>query len=102
MPNEFKKTMKTLEQNLPLLRKEFKVKRLGVFGSVARGAQHRGSDLDLLVEFSEPIGLFRFVALERHLSSIAGRKVDLVSKRALKPLLKKNILQSTYYVTDQR
>ena len=90
--------MELLEKHLPRLRNEYNVKRLGVFGSVARGDHRPGSDLDVLIEFSQPIGLFRFVALERHLSSLAGRKVDLVSKKALKPLLKKNILQSTRYV----
>lgn len=74
------------------LRERFKVKDIGVFGSYVRGEQKRNSDVDLLVEFSEPVGLFEFMALENYLSELLGVRVDLVSKKALKPHIGERIL----------
>src|SRR4030067_2741956 len=76
-----------LEQLKPALREKFKVKTIGVFGSYVRGEQKRGSDVDVLVEFEEPVGLFEFMALEFYLSDLLGVKGDLVSKKALKPYI---------------
>jgi len=56
------------------------------------------SDLDILVEFSEPIGLFKFVELEDFLSQELNLKVDLVMKDALKPRIKDAILKEAIYV----
>lgn len=71
----------------------FKVKTIGVFGSYVRGEQKDGSDIDILVEFSEPVGFFAFLDLEEYLTGLLGVKVDLVSKKALKPRIGKHILQ---------
>jgi len=73
------------------------VRRLGIFGSVARGNQTVSSDVDILVDFTHPLGLFRFVELENHLSQLLGKPVDLVTKNALKPIIKDQILQETIY-----
>jgi uncharacterized protein len=75
------------------LKRKFKVKTIGVFGSYVRGEQKRKSDVDVLVEFEEPIGLFEFVDLENYLSDLLGVKVDLVSKKALKPHIGERILE---------
>jgi uncharacterized protein len=56
-----------------------------VFGSVARGEANASSNLDLLVEFTNPLGLFEFLALEDALSALVRRRVDLVTRVALKP-----------------
>ena len=84
---------KVLEQHKPALAKRFNVKEIGVFGSYVRGDQKEGSDIDILVEFSEPVGFFAFLDLEEHLSAVLGVKVDLVSKKALKPRIGRRILQ---------
>ena len=62
-----------------------------VFGSVARGDDKPESDLDLLVRFSQPKSLLDFSALNNELNKILGRQVDLVTERALHPIVKKNI-----------
>ena len=62
----------------------YKLKRLGFFGSYARGEQTPSSDVDVLVEFSEPVG-FEFVHLADHLEQLFGLPVDLVTSDALKP-----------------
>ena len=75
------------------LREKFKVKTIGVFGSYVRGEQKEKSDVDVLVEFEEPVGLFEFMDLEEYLTGLLGVKVDLVSKKALKPHIGKHILE---------
>lgn len=73
--------------------KKFGVKSLALFGSVARGEAKPTSDIDILVEFSQPIGLFGFIRLKRRLAEILGRQVDLVTREALKPQLREHILE---------
>lgn len=82
-----------LRLELPRLRREYSVVYLGLFGSYVRGEQREGSDLDVLVEFSEVPGMLRFLDLERDLSGLLGVSVDLVQKEALKPSIGKRILE---------
>ena len=77
----------------PIIREKYNVKTIGVFGSYVRGEAKEKSDLDILVEFTEPISLLKFVELENYLSDSIGVKVDLVMKNALKPRIGKHILQ---------
>lgn len=89
---------RALARILGYLKKTYHVEKIGVFGSFSRGEDKKTSDVDILVEFSEPISMFRFIDLEEYLSKILGRKVDLVSKKALKPQLKEQILREVRYV----
>jgi predicted nucleotidyltransferase len=88
----------SLIQHKAELKKIFKVKTIGVFGSYVRGEQKGKSDVDVLVEFEEPIGLFEFMDLEMYLSNLLGTKVDLVSKKALKPHIGEHILKEVIMV----
>lgn len=83
---------------LPYLTKKYHVKKLGVFGSMARNEARKESDVDVLVEFKSPIGFFDFIRLENYLTKTLGRKVDLVTKKALKPTIKDDILNDIVYV----
>lgn len=65
---------------------------VGVFGSVARGEDTLASDIDLIVKFSRRKSLLDIVKLERELSIILGRKVDLLTEAAISPYLKDRIL----------
>jgi predicted nucleotidyltransferase len=69
------------------------VKSLTLFGSVIQGEERPDSDIDILVEFSRPIGLLAFVRLKQHLTELLGRQVDLVTLEALKPSLRDGILR---------
>lgn len=81
------------------LAEEYGVAEIGVFGSVVRGEAREDSDVDVLVDFSRPIGLIRFMSLEYHLQDLfGGTKVDLVSRKALKPYIGRAILQEVQYV----
>ncbi len=78
--------------------KEFSVKNIGVFGSFARNEQTDQSDIDLLVEFSRPVGFITFIRLENFLSERLGKKVDLVTPDALKPVIRHDVLTEVIYV----
>ena len=79
--------------------RKYLVQEIGVFGSCVRGEEREDSDIDILVEFKEPVDFFHFLDLEEYLTSILGKKVDLVMKRALKPEIGKRILEEVIYVT---
>jgi len=89
--------LKTLKEELPVVAKRFGVSRLALFGSFVRGEQRSGSDIDILVEFSVPVGFFKFIELEDYLSERLGSKVDLVTPGALRPFMKAEILGSAVY-----
>ena len=89
---------RALLQHKNELTEKFKVETLGVFGSYVRGEQKLSSDVDILVEFEEPVGLFEFMKLENYLSDLLGVKVDLVSKKALKPHIGEHILQEVIMI----
>ena len=98
MNNKIDRIIMKLRENKPVLKEKYKVKTLGVFGSYVRGEQKEGSDLDILVEFREPVGLFKFMELEEFLGKNTGIKVDLVSRKALKPRIGKYILEEVINV----
>jgi hypothetical protein len=72
--------------------REAGVKSLKLFGSVVRGEAGPESDIDILVEFSRPIGLLAFVRLKHRLAELLGRPVDLVTPEALKSPLRDGII----------
>ena len=78
--------------------KEYSVKTIGVFGSVARDEQTGQSDIDLLVEFSKPVGFVTFMRLENFLSEQLGKQVDLVTSDSLKPVIRQDVLAEVIYV----
>jgi predicted nucleotidyltransferase len=75
------------------------VKSLALFGSAARGEARPDSDVDLLIEFSRPVGLFHFMEVKEFLEEILGRRVDLVTPAALKPQLREDILEEAVEAT---
>ena len=64
--------------------KGYSVSKLGLFGSFRRGEERPESDIDVLILFNQPVGLLEFVGMQQELSELVGRKVDLVSDRAIK------------------
>ena len=70
----------------------YRVRSLRIFGSVARGTAEDSSDVDVLVEFTEPVSLLDLVRLQRELSEVLGKKVDLVTEKALSPYIRAQII----------
>ena len=81
-----------LRTALPDLKRRWPISTLAVFGSVARGEASAASDVDVLVDFARPIPLSEFLALEHALSALVERRVDLVSRAALKPYIGRRVL----------
>ncbi|MCX2678525.1 nucleotidyltransferase family protein [Galbibacter sp. EGI 63066] len=77
--------------------KDYPIKSLAIFGSYSRSEQENSSDLDILVEFSDRIGI-RFIDLAEELEKIVGFKVDLVSKKGIKEKYLNSINSDLIYV----
>ena len=73
--------------------KSFAVSTLLLFGSVARDEAHAKSDIDLLVEFEKPVGLFTFIELKEYLEEILNCSVDLGTPQSLRPHLREVVLK---------
>lgn len=89
--------LEALRGELPNLRDTFDVKNIGLFGSYVRKEQTEKSDIDILVEFEKPIGFFKFIELEDHLSETLGVKVEIVTPDALKPSIKPDVIKEVVY-----
>lgn len=80
------------------LKQDYPIHKIGIFGSFARGDETSTSDVDVLVEFFEPVDIFSFIGLKQRLEALLEREVDLVTVNALKPQLKERILNEVVYV----
>ncbi|WOX56575.1 MULTISPECIES: nucleotidyltransferase family protein [unclassified Methanoculleus] len=87
-----------LREKKAYLKEAYHVGSIGIFGSCRRGEEHEGSDVDILVEFSEVPGIFGFLRLERYLSELLDRPVDLVEKSALKPHIGRRVQKEVIYI----
>jgi len=97
MISELEHNIATIHAHQDILYKTYHVKSIGIFGSTVRGEQKQSSDIDILVELSQPMGFFKFIELENFLSGILHKKVDLVTKKALKPAIRESILRDVTY-----
>ncbi|MDQ7030176.1 MAG: nucleotidyltransferase family protein [Ardenticatenia bacterium] len=88
-----------LAQHREELRRRFRVKSLALFGSVARNEAGPESDVDILVAFEGGVGLFTFVQLKMYLESVLGHSVDLVTWDALRPAMRKHVMEELVYAT---
>jgi hypothetical protein len=86
-----------LRELKPNLQNDYSVKEIGLFGSFSDETFNEESDIDILVELNQPIG-WKFFSLEIYLEKTFGRKIDLVTKSALKEQLKDKILKQVNYV----
>lgn len=75
------------------------IESLALFGSVARDEAADTSDVDLLVEFNRPVGLFHFVRVRRSLSELLSCPVDLVTPAALREEMRDEMLQEAVHAT---
>jgi hypothetical protein len=85
----------------PLL-KEYNVVYSGIFGSVARGEDLSGSDVDIMVSVDKPVGIYKFMELQERLEGVIGRKVDLVSRKAVNKYLAPHIERDLITVYEKR
>ena len=90
-----------LREEYPYLVAEYGVKRIGLFGSYARGVPSEASDVDIVVEFERPIG-FRFIELTEYLERLLGKKVDVLTHAGIQGIriarIAKDIEENIVYV----
>lgn len=73
------------------------VRSLALFGSAARGEMRADSDVDLLIDFARPMGLFGFLEVKGYLEELLGRSVDLVTERALRQEYRDAVLREAVH-----
>ncbi|MBI5034986.1 MAG: nucleotidyltransferase family protein [Chloroflexi bacterium] len=99
-----KKTLAQLRDEILPVLEPYGVRRLALFGSVARGDATSKSDIDILVDFEEPrrkpLGLFKWVELEKELGKRLGKKVDLVSNAALNKYIRPYVENEMVIIYD--
>ena len=93
----FEQIKKIIQQHRQELEEKFKVKKIAIFGSYVRGDQTKESDIDIMVEFSQPVG-FLFIHLADFLEEILETKIDLLTPDAIKPNRRKYIMEDLTYV----
>lgn len=87
---------KIIKAQKMFLAEKFFVSKIGLFGSYARNQHSEESDIDILVEFSKPVG-FEFIELKDYLESLFGKPVDLVTINALRPIMKDEIISEVQF-----
>ena len=91
--------VKKLEAEAPAIRTQFGVKKIGIFGSFARGEQTKKSDVDVLVDFAEGYAtLHNFVGLSDYLEALFRRKVDLLTEPSISDLIRPYIEQDVIWI----
>jgi len=82
----------TLASHKEKLRQNYKVKKIGIFGSYARGEQKEMSDVDIVVEFEKPIGL-KFFELADYIENLLGRKIDILTPAGINSIRVKKVAE---------
>lgn len=93
-----KEVVEILQKQKVDLARQYGVKTLALFGSVARDQATPTSDVDILVEFDRPVGYFGLFALQDHLEKLLHCKVDLGTPNSLKPRFREQIMKECFNV----
>jgi hypothetical protein len=94
MPRD--RVLAILRQHWAEIQTKYRVERLALFGSTARGEAHAASDIDLLVRFQSPPGYDGYFALKCYLEALLGAPVDLVMEGALRPQVEQEAIYVVY------
>lgn len=84
--------LEAIKKKLVPILKRNKVTKAGIFGSYARGEQDNKSDIDILVEIDEEVGLIEFIKLKMAIQELLRKKVDLVEYDTIRPEIRENII----------
>jgi predicted nucleotidyltransferase len=85
---------------LPFVNK-YGIRRVGIFGSFARGDAKESSDIDLIFDFEKEFGLFALSGLKLALEDELGKKIDMVEFSSLDPYISKNIMDEVIMIYEQ-
>ena len=90
--------VRILKEQQKELVERYHIVSLSLFGSVARDEARPDSDVDILVKFARPTGIFQFVDLKKRLEALFGCKVDIGKQQSLRPHVKARVLQEAIRV----
>jgi uncharacterized protein len=90
--NNLSKIKHTLKEKQTFLSQNFRVEKIAIFGSYARGEETENSDLDILIEYQKAPTLLMLIELKDYLTHLLGIPVDVVTKNGLKKRIKEKIL----------
>lgn len=98
--SDLDKIISEISKNKDFIRKQYKIKQIGVFGSYVRNEQTEDSDVDILIDYDKRcrVSLFDLSRLEDYLSNLLNKKVDLALKNKLKPYIGAHILKEVRYL----
>ena len=91
-------SMEIIRIHLADVKKRFGVNKIGVFGSHSRAEESDASDVDVLVGFEKPVDIFTFLELKEYLEMVLKRKVDLVTEKALKQMIRDRVLNEVSFL----
>ncbi len=99
-PRSIGEIKELLEKYKEELKRKYKIKEIGIFGSYVREEQKETNDIDILVEFENDaeLSLLDFIGIEQELSDLLEVKVDLVEKKTLKPYIGEHIKREVVYL----
>jgi len=81
---------------------EFGIKQIRIFGSYARGDENAKSDIDIIVDISNPIGIYQFIGLKQDIAKTLNKKIDLFKPNNIEPIIKDKIMAEAVTIYDQR
>lgn len=84
---------KILNDNMEYFTEKYFINKFLLFGSYAKNQQTSESDIDLLVDFNEPIDMFDFIDLQEYLTKLFNKRIDLGTPNSLKNFIKDSILK---------
>jgi len=87
-----KQELEAIKKKLVPILKRSKVTKAGIFGSYARGEQDGESDVDILIEINDKVGLVEFIGLKMAIQELLGKRVDLVEYDTIRPEIRENII----------
>jgi len=87
------KILEALKKEMPYFAKEYGVKKMGLFGSFAKQIETEQSDIDLFVEFDQPIGL-KFIEFGDYLEKLFGRKTDILTPAGIRSIKLKHVARN--------
>jgi predicted nucleotidyltransferase len=96
-------TRKIIGQKILPIIKEYNINYAAIFGSYARGEETKTSDLDILVSFTKPVTYFDLIEIEEKIADkVKIKKIDLITKKALHPAIKKHVMKDIKVIYDSR
>lgn len=91
-------SLKEIRENIVPVLERHGIRRAGLFGSVARDELRPDSDIDILIDTHNEMGLLKMVSMKNELEDRLQRKVDLVEYRAIKPALRERIMAEQVFL----